>query len=125
MEQNTFYNHVSSWIKSYRNPEALAFLTKFITGSQQPDEVKAKLLEEVEHRIASLTGTPGFTEKNGVSYLVDGNGHPKLFTTRFGAITEIATLKMKGYDVELVTGTSFYRIKLNAPLPVQDIIYGN
>lgn len=119
MDQHTFYSHVSKWIRSFENPEALARLTKFITGSPQPDEIKMKLLGEAEARIKALNCPPMFVDILGEQYLKNHAGHPKVFTTRFSAVTEMATLKLKGLDVDLVTTGTFYRIKLNTAKPVQ------
>jgi len=120
MEPNKFYAHVSSWIKSYRNPEALHWLRKFINSSGQPHEIIDKLHEEIDWKVAGLKQRPAFTKKNGDHYLVDEEGHLKVFTTRFSAVCKVAELKMKGYEVELKPGNVFYRIILTEPAPIDD-----
>lgn len=115
MEPNKFYAHVSSWIKSYRNPEALQWLRKFINNSGQPLDIRERLHEEIDWKIAGLRSRPAFALQNGDGYLVDDEGHPKVFTTRFSAVCKLSELKMKGYNVELKPGSVFYRIKLVAP----------
>ncbi len=119
MESNQFYECVSGWIKSYRNPEALQWLRKFVNNSLQPQEVKEKLHCEIDWKIAGLQHQPAFAEKQGLTYLVDDNGHPKVFTTRFSALCKVAELKMKGYEVELKPGSVFYRIQLT-PAPINE-----
>lgn len=119
MEPNRFYTHVSSWIKSYRNPEALHWLRKFINNSGQPLEVREKLHAEIDLKVSGLKHKPAFAMKNGEYFLVDNEGHQKVFTTRFSAVCKVAELKMKGYEAELHPGTVFYRIKLTEPAPME------
>jgi hypothetical protein len=121
MEANKFYNHVSSWIKSYRNAEALHWLRKFINNSQQPEAIKDKLHAEIDWKIEGLKQKPAFAMNNGTCYLADDEGHPKVFTTRFSAVCKVAELKMKGYEAELKPGSVFYRIKLTQPAPMEEM----
>lgn len=119
MESNKFYVHVSSWIKSYRNSEALFWLRKFINSSGQPREVKEKLHTEIDRKIAGLQHQPVFTQRNGLCFLADSEGHPKVFTTRFSAVCKVAELKLSGYDAELYPGSVFYRIRITEPAPIE------
>src|ERR1700754_120022 len=104
MDQQKFYSHVSSWIKSYHNADALEWLRRFINSSQQPVEVKKKLHREIDLKIAVLKNKPCFAEVSGSTYLADHHGHPKVYTTRFSAICKVAELKMRGYEAELMPG---------------------
>lgn len=119
MEPNKFYMHVSSWIKSYRSPDALFWLRKFINNSGQPWEIKEKLHHEIDLKISGLKNMPSFALKNGDYYLVDDEGHAKVFTTRFSAVCKLAELKMKGYEAALQPGSVFYRIRLTEPAPIE------
>src|SRR5262245_61419156 len=107
MESNKFYMHVSSWIKSYRSAEALHWLRKFINSSLQPNEVKEKLHSEIDWKVAGLQQKPYFGRKNDEHYLIDDQGHPKVFTTRYSAVAKLAELRMYGYSVELKPGNVF------------------
>ncbi len=121
MEANKFYNHVSSWIKSYRNAEALQRLRAFINSSTQPVDIKEKLNGEIDRKIAGLKQRPMFAMNNGICYLADSEGHPQVFTTRFSAVCKLAELKMNGYDAELKPGSVFYRIQINEPAPMEEM----
>ncbi len=118
MEPTKFYDHVSSWIKSYRNPDALEWLRNFIENSNQPATIRTRLQEEIDFKIAGLRMRPCFAHENGDCILLDEDGNPRVFTTRFSAICKVAELKMKGYSVELKPGSVFYRIKLSQPAPI-------
>jgi hypothetical protein len=122
MEPNKFYVHVSSWIKSYRDADALHWLRKFINQSGQPYEIKEKLHAEIDGKIAGLKHRPHFAPTNGDHILADEQGHPKVFTTRYSAVCKVAELKMKGYEVELKPGSAFYRIKLTKSAPVEEFL---
>jgi len=117
METNKFYEHVSSWINSYTNPEALEWLRRFVNNSFQSQAVKEQLHREIDWKIAGLRNRPAFGEVNGDTFLVDEQGHPRVYTTRFSAICKLAELKMKGYEAELRPGDVFYRIALQHPRP--------
>jgi len=118
MEQNNFYRHVSSWISSYRDPDALEWLRKFVNSSLQPVTVKNRLHREIDMKAARLRDRPVFTERNGEYFLADDHGHPRLYTTRFSAVCKVAELKLKGYPAELKTGSAFYRISVHQPAPI-------
>lgn len=122
MEAEKFYTHVSKWIKSYHNADALEWLRKFINTSQQPDETKQRLHREIDWKIAALKNAPEFREIDGVRYLVDYEGNPKVYTTRFSAICKVAELKMRGFAAELVPGTVFYRIKCTEPVATDKLL---
>lgn len=118
MKENIFYNRVSSWIRSYRNPEALEWLRRFVDNSNEPAEVKLQLYREINYKETRLRQMPGFTVNNGNTYLADDKGSVRVYATRFGAVCKLAELALKGFEVELEqTGTQF-RITLSAPAPV-------
>lgn len=121
MDQQKFYNHVSSWIKSYHNAEALEWLRRFVNNSRQPAAVKEKLHREIDIKIATLKNKPCFAAVSGDTYLVDTYGHPKVYTTRFSAICKVAELKMRGYEAELVQGSAFFRIRLAESAPIDNM----
>jgi hypothetical protein len=121
MEQQKFYDHVSKWIKSYHNADALEWLRKFINSSQQPVHIKEKLHREIDIKIAALKNKPCFADINGDTWLVDYEGHPRVYTTRFSAIVKLAELKMRGYNAELAPGNVFYRIRLAEPAPIDEL----
>ena len=118
MEQMNFYRHVSSWISSYRDPDALEWLRRFVNSSQQPIAVKQKLQDEIDRKADHLRNRPAWTLHNGEYYLADDHGHPRVYTTRFSAVCKVAELKLKGYSVELKPGSAFYRIIAHQPAPV-------
>jgi hypothetical protein len=122
MEQNKFYEHVSSWIGSYHNPEALEWLRRFVNNSFQAQEVKEQLHREIDWKICSLRNRPCFSEVGEDLFLVDEQGHPKVYTTRFSAICKLAELKLKGYDAELKPGSVFYRITLTQPVVEDEVM---
>ena len=122
MEQNKFYEHVSSWINSYQNLEALEWLRRFVNNSFQSQAVKEQLHREIDWKIAGLRNRPAFSEVGDSTYLVDDMGHPRVYTTRFSAICKLAELKMKGYDAELRAGDVFYRIVLQTETPVDEVV---
>lgn len=122
MEQTMFYKHVSSWIDSYYNAEALEWLHRFVNNSPQEGEIKERLHMEIDRKIASLTDAPFFCKYDGMEMLMDEtlkeNQHPKVFTTRYAALNKVIELRTKGYDARLVEGNAFYRIQLVQPAPI-------
>jgi len=122
MEKNMFYNHVSSWIDSYYNAEALEWLRRFINNSTQPQDIRDRLQQEVNRKIASLTNMPFFGKYDDMELLMDQSlpkqDHPAIFTTRYAAMSKIAQLRQMGYDARLLEGNAFYRIQLVQPAPV-------
>lgn len=122
MEQTMFYKHVSSWINSYYNADALEWLHRFIRNSNQPLEMKKRLHREVDRKIASLNNMPFFCEYDDMQLLMDDSltdrEHPQIFTTRYMAMSKVIELRMMGYDARLLEGNSFYRIQLVQPAPV-------
>jgi hypothetical protein len=122
METNKFYEHVSSWINSYQNPEALEWLRRFVNNSFQSQAVKEQLHREIDWKIAGLRNRPAFGEVGSDTFLVDELGNPRVYTTRFSAICKLAELKMKGYDAELRPGDVFYRIALQNENPVDEVV---
>lgn len=121
MEAEKFYNHVSQWVRSYHNVDSLEWLRKFITSSQQPIDTKEKLHKEIDNKLFQLKNAPVFQVVDGDNYLVDYEGHPRVYTTRFSAICKVAELKMRGYAAELVPGNVFYRIRSAEPEPIENI----
>lgn len=115
MDSNKFYDHVSSWIKSYHNAEAMDWLRKFIENAQQPRDIKDLLIRQIERKTATIKAIPYFCEVNGVRYLMDKEGYPHVFTTRYSANAKLIELRAKGYEVSLVPGDVFFRIKLVQP----------
>ena len=116
-----FYNHVSSWIDSYYNADALDWLRRFVLGSQQPQEIKDSLLLLIEQKTAKIKEEPFFWKHDDMQLLMQGNGknpHPQTFTTRYAAMSKVATLRLMGYDVRLVEGSAFFRIQLVQPEPI-------
>lgn len=97
--ETNFYQHVSSWIKSYHNPDALYWLRRFINNSTEPLHIKEQLHREIDYKDAALRNQPFFCNALGQYFLVDHAGHPRIYTTRFAAICKVAELKLKGYDV--------------------------
>ncbi len=118
MENNMFYDHVSSWINSYYNADALIWLRRFIDNSTQPYEVKDRLHREVDRKMATLLNMPYFTKHDDMQLLMDEYDHPQIFTTRYAATNKIVELRRAGYDVRLLEGGAFYRIQLVQPAPI-------
>jgi|GEM_PF-1559150 len=118
MEKNMFYQHVSSWIESYYNADALEWLRRFINNSMQPQEMKNRLHREVDRKIASLTNTPFFGKYDDMELLLDEHCHPQIFTTRYAAMNKVVQLRVMGYDARLLEGNAFYRIQLVQSAPV-------
>lgn len=122
MEQTMFYKHVSSWIDSYYNAEALEWLHRFVNNSTQPHEMKERLHMEIDRKIAALTNMPFFCKYDDMQLLMDDTledrTHPRIFTTRYAAMTKIIELRLMGYDVRLLEGNVFYRIQLVQPAPI-------
>lgn len=121
MEKNMFYNHVSSWIESYYNAEALEWLRRFINNSDQAYEIKNRLEREVDRKIASLTNMPFFGKYDDMQLLMDERCHPQIFTTRYAAMSKVAQLRIMGYDARLLEGGVFFRIQLVQPAPINFI----
>lgn len=118
MEKNMFYKHVSSWIESYYNAEALEWLRRFISNSNQAQELKERLFREVDRKIAALTNMPFWGEYDGMQLLMDEHCHPQIFTTRYKTMSKVAQLRLMGYDARLLEGGVFFRIQLVQPAPV-------
>ncbi len=121
MEQNFFYRHVSKWIRSYYNADALEWLHRFINNSNEPAEVKVRLHREVDRKIASLRNMPYFSLHDDMQLLMDKEGYPMIFTTRYAAMNKLAELTVMGYDVRLLEGNAFYRIQLIQPAPINHV----
>lgn len=122
MEKSMFYKHVSGWIDSYYNAEALEWLHRFVNNSTQPVDVKERLHMEIDRKIASLTNAPFFCKHDGMKLLMDQDlndqEHPQIFTTRYAAMSKVIELRLMGYDVRLLEGNTFYRIQLIQPAPI-------
>lgn len=118
MEPQTFYIHVSNWIKSYRNVDGLTWLSKFIENSSQPLDIKNKLHKQIEYKKSGINGIPEFGIRNGANVLLDEDGFQKVYTTRFSAMCRLTQLKSMGYNVELLRGDYFFRIKLLEEQPI-------
>ena len=118
MIENKFYKHVSSWISSYRDAAAIQSLLPFIYGSKEPVEIKERLLREASRKAAFLQRRPCFESQYGTTYLVDADGSPCLYTSRFAAICKVTELKLRGYDAALQEGSAFYKIVLQDTAPV-------
>jgi len=121
MKENIFYNRVSSWIRSYRNPEALDWVRRFVDNSNEPVNIKEQLYREIDYKETRLRQMPGFTVWAGNTYLADENGQPRVYATRFGAVCKLAELALKGYDVELEQNGTQFRITLTQPAPVNSM----
>lgn len=107
-----FYKHVSSWIQSYYNADALEWLRRFIENSNQNASVKQRLLNELELQKAKLTGKFHFKHYDNATYLMDAHGYPEVFTTRYAVMQKLYDISKHGYIAEPVTTGSFYRIRL-------------
>jgi hypothetical protein len=118
MKENIFYNRVSSWIRSYRNPEALEWLRRFVDNSTEPAEVKVQLYREIDYKETRLRQMPSFTCVSEGTFLADENGGVRVYNTRFSAVCKLAELALKGYEVELKQEGTQFRITLSAPAPV-------
>ncbi|MCB9047228.1 MAG: hypothetical protein H6550_13930 [Chitinophagales bacterium] len=118
MEKNMFYRHVSSWIESYYNADALEWLRRFINNSTQPVEMKDRLQREVDRKVAALNNTPFFGKYDDMQLLMDEHCHPQIFTTRYAAMSKIVQLRATGYDARLLEGNAFYRIQLVQSAPI-------
>ena len=118
MINNMFYNHVSSWIASYYNADSLEWMRRFIANSNEEDEIKERLLREVDRKMASLLNMPFFTHHDGMQLLMNEHCHPKVFTTRYAAMCEVTQLRVMGYDVRLLEGGVFFRIQLVRAAPI-------
>lgn len=114
---NTFYNRVSSWIRSYRNPDALDWLRKFVDNSAEPAEIKLQLHREINYKEARLRRQHSFKQDGKNTYLMNEQGEVAVYKSRFSAICKIAELALKGYEVELESNLLFtrHRIKLAEP----------
>lgn len=121
MEQNSFYKHVSSWIRSYRTPDMLEGLRTFVDSSAQPAEVKEQLYREIDYKERILTQKPSFTNWCGTTWLANEEGNPKVYVSRFTAVCKLAELTLKGYEVELYQADDTYRITLTPPAPMSGI----
>ena len=108
MEHSLFYEHVSSWIDSYHNAEALEWLKRFVNASTQPDSIKQELLVQIDRKIATLQGWPRF---NADSLLLDDAGHVEVFTHRYKALCKVVYLRLRGHDVHAVSSGVFYKVE--------------
>ncbi len=113
MKENVFYNRVSSWIRSYRNPDALEWLRRFVDNSTEPAEVKTQLYREIDYKEKRLRQQPSFTVTPSGTYLADDKGATKVYATRFSAVCKLAELTLKGYEVELEQTEQQFKIILN------------
>lgn len=118
MQNSMFYEHVSSWIGSYYNADALEWLRRFIDNSDQAEEVRGRLLRELDRKVASLRNMPFFGEYDDMQLLMDEHCHPQIFTTRYAAMNKVIQLRQQGYDVRLLEGGVFFRIQLVQPAPI-------
>ena len=118
MEKNMFYHHVSNWINSYYNADALEWLRRFITNSQQSYEIKDRLHREVDRKLASLRNMPFFGMYDDMQVLMDDNCHPQIYTTRYAAMSKVTELRLMGYDVRLLEGNVFFKIQLVQSAPI-------
>lgn len=121
---NIFYTRVSSWIRSYRNPDALDWVRRFVDNSNEPVEIKEQLYREIDYKETRLLQMPGFTKVADGTFLSDEKGQPRVYATRFGAVCKLAELALKGYDVELKEFGTQYRIALNNPQPENTTVNG-
>lgn len=121
MEKTMFYNHVSSWIESYYNAEALEWLRRFVVNSGQRQEIKDRLEREIDRKIAALTDMPFFGAYDDMQVLMDEHCHPQVFTTRYAATGKVAQLRIMGFDARLLEGGAFFRIQLVQPAPINFI----
>jgi hypothetical protein len=120
MKENIFYNRVSSWIRSYRNPEALEWLRRFVDNSTEPADVKLQLYREIDYKETRLRQMPSFTCNSQGTFLADDKGAVRVYATRFSAVCKLAELALKGFEVELEQQEdSHFRIVLSAPAPVK------
>ncbi|MBS1771459.1 MAG: hypothetical protein JST82_01275 [Bacteroidetes bacterium] len=118
MENSTFYNHVSSWVRSHRNPETLDSIRNFVDRALQPLDIKEKLYREINYKETILRRQPGFTVSGDATYLANDDGNPRVYMSRFSAVCKLAELTLKGYEVELQQSGTQYRITLSEPAPV-------
>jgi hypothetical protein len=121
MEKTMFYHHVSGWIESYYNAEALEWLRRFVNNSNQRQEIKDSLGREIDRKIAALTDMPFFSTYDDMQLLMDEQGHPQIFTTRYAAMSKVAQLRIMGFDARLLEGGVFFRIQLVQPAPINFI----
>lgn len=121
MEQHIFYNHVSNWVRSHRNPETIETLRNFVDKALQPAEVKERLYREIDYKESILLRQPSFTVNNTTTYLADEDGTPRFYASRFSAVCKLAELTLKGYDVELEQNNNQYFITLSRTAPVNSM----
>ena len=115
LRNSIFQERVSSWIRSYRNPEAMDWLRKFVDNSTEPDEVKQQLYREISYKEARLRAKPAFVQDGNDVFLMNQSGKAYEYGTRFSAVCKLAELALKGYEVELVQSGAIYKIKLLGP----------
>ncbi|MEZ5018371.1 MAG: hypothetical protein R2800_15025 [Flavipsychrobacter sp.] len=121
MNNEMYYEQVKRWIDSYRDAGPLSWLRRFVDNSQQPEEVKQRLYREIDRKIACLNKTPWFAKWNDdIRYLMDQNGYPEVFTTRYSAVNKIIQLRKYGFDVRLIKGSAFFRIQLIQSAPIDE-----
>lgn len=117
MNSEMYYQQVKRWIGTYRDAAPLSWLRRFVDNSQQPKEIKDKLHNEINKKIAQIENKPWFAKwKDDKKYLTDNNGYPEIYTTRFAAMNKLIQLKKQGYDVDLHKGMAFFRIELKSEL---------
>lgn len=112
MDANIFYSHVSNWIKSYQNTEALEWLRRFVNNSYQSERIKQRLHKEIDWQIAGIASKPRFTVRNNDLYLVDREGMPAVYTDHIDALLKAAELREYGYEVALMQDGHYYRVRL-------------
>jgi len=121
MEQNIFYNHVSNWVRSHRNPETMETLRNFVDKALQPAEVKEKLYREIAYKESILRRQPTFVVTEEHTLLADESGQPRVYASRFSAVCKLAELTLKSYSVELLQNNHLFYIILSEPAPVNSI----
>lgn len=115
MMKNIFFNHVSKWIASYNDTEALEWLRKFIDQSNQSEEIKIGLRIKLQKKIFTLNNSPKFTRVNEDVYLMDEHGLPGVFDKKFTAVKKIIQLKQMGFSATIMQDYNYYRIRLINP----------
>lgn len=121
MVENNFFNHVSKWIASYNDTEALEWLRKFIDQSSQPEEVKVGLRIKLQKRIFSIKNSPKFTKVHEDIYLMDEYGLPGVFDKKFTAVKKIIQLKQLGFSATIMQDYNYYRVRLINPALINPI----
>ncbi len=121
MNSTMYYEQVKRWIDSYRDAGPLEWLRRFVDNGQQPEDVKRKLYREIDRKIACLNNMPFFAKwDDDVTYLMDEQGYPEVFTTRYRAVGRIIELRKYGFDVRILKGSAFFRIQLIQSAPIDE-----